>query len=536
MRAATHLLTLLAACRAGTEPAQPQPIVPQGLHTDVTIDVGADRNPISPYIYGSNQDDGANVWTVRREGGNRVTGYNWENNFSNAGSDWFHSSDLFMIVNAGIPAAEASIPARAITHFHDQSIAMGAKSIVSLQMAGYAARDGNGTVTAAETAPSARWVKVEPKKPTPFVSSPDLADGVVYMDELVSLLVRQYGSAATPNGVRWYSLDNEPALWSSTHPRIHPQPVGADELVTRSIALASATKDVDPSAQIIGPALYGIAAYVSLQDAPDWPRERQGYSWFVDYYLDRMRQSEQSGGRKLLDALDVHWYPEARGDHRITDTDATTAKDAAARVQAPRTLWDSTYHEDSWVAQYLSQYLPILPRLRRSIDQYYPGTKLALTEYNFGGGASISGGLAQADVLGIFGRSGVYLATIWGIGTSDLYASAGFKLYRDYDGRGGTFGATSVRAYTSDVDRSSAYASVDDGSGSPLHVILINKSDVDALAVHVQLSGGASYTSGQVWGFDDSSPRITARQPVGAIANAFDYLVPPRTAIHVVLR
>ena len=35
---------------------------------------------------------------------------------------------------------------------------------------------------------------------------------------------------------------------------------------------------------------------------------------------------------------------------------------------------------------------------------FYPGTKLAITEYNWGGLDDINGSLAQADILGIFGR------------------------------------------------------------------------------------------------------------------------------------
>ena len=39
-----------------------------------------------------------------------------------------------------------------------------------------------------------------------------------------------------------------------------------------------------------------------------------------------------------------------------------------------------------------------------------------MTEYNFGAGTHISGGLAELDVLGALGREGVYLATYWGNG------------------------------------------------------------------------------------------------------------------------
>ena len=535
-------LTLAAACGGSGEPTtgSGQPVgsggsVVTGRPVVVTVAVDQDHAPISPYIYGTNQDAGASFWTVRRDGGNRTTGYNWETNFSNAGSDYIHNSDLFSLSNAGLPASDASIPGRAVTNTHDKSVAMGAGTIITLQLAGYVAADANGPVSVGETAPSARWVRVAPKKGAPFTVTPDKTDGVVYMDEQVNLFVQRYGGAAAAKGVRWYSLDNEPALWAYTHPRIHPQPVGAAELVNKSVALASAVKAVDPAAEILGPAEYGMSGFYDLQGAPDWPQVKSGFAWYLDYYLDAMKKAEATSGKRLLDVLDAHWYPEARGDHRITDGDATSAADATARMQAPRSLWDASYHENSWIQQALPAFLPLLPRLKQSIAQYYPGTKLAITEYDYGARNTISGGIAQADVLGVFGREGVYLATIWGIGATDQFALAGFQLYRDYDGRRGTFGSTNVRASSADVASLSAYASIDGSDSSVLHLILLNKSS-EAIAAKLQLSGG-DYSKGDVWGFDGTSARITARAGITSITgNAVDYSVSPLTALHLVLR
>jgi mannan endo-1,4-beta-mannosidase len=50
------------------------------------INTDVNRTPISKYIYGTNSKGDANC-TIVRSGGNRLTAYNWENNYSNAGSD-----------------------------------------------------------------------------------------------------------------------------------------------------------------------------------------------------------------------------------------------------------------------------------------------------------------------------------------------------------------------------------------------------------------------------------------------------------------
>lgn len=530
MRPALVALLLAAAgCEGnGTGPHDRDIEIVATVEATVHLDSG--RTPISPFIYGSNQDRSGSTWTVRRWGGNRTTGYNWETNASNAGADWSHSSDLYLVTSAGLPLSDAAIPGVAVEFHHQQSRATGAESIITLQMAGYVAADTDGPVAEAETAPSDRWLPVEFASPGPFPDEPDRGDGVVYMDELVHRLVERFGTAAG-DGVRWYSLDNEPALWSHTHPRIRPEPLAAEELVERSVALASAVKDVDPGAAILGPALYGMTAFVSLQDAPDWPLVGAGHDWFIDWYLAAMREAEQAG-RRLLDVLDVHWYPEARGDHRITDPAATTPADIQARLQAPRTLWDPTYTEDSWIGQWRRQYLPLLPRLRQSIDAHYPGTGLAITEYDYGAGDGVSGGLAQADVLGALGHHGVEIATAWGLGPADIYRAAGFRLYRNYNGEGGTFGSTSVAASAQDRDNLSIWAAE---QGASLHVILINKNPAGGLEVHVAVEGG-SYASGRAWGFGPDSPAITERRPVEVMeAGRFTYRIPALTAVHLVL-
>ena len=42
--------------------------------------------------------------------------------------------------------------------------------------------------------------------------------------------------------------------------------------------------------------------------------------------------------------------------------------------------------------------------MKKWVANDYPGTKTAITEYNWGGQEHINGALAQADILGIFGR------------------------------------------------------------------------------------------------------------------------------------
>jgi len=97
--------------------------------------------------------------------------------------------------------------------------------------------------------------------------------------------------------------------------------------------------------------------------------------------------------------------------------------------------------------------------LKEKIASGYQGTKIAFTEYNYGGGNDISGAIAQADVLGIFGREGVYAAALWPMNEDNSFIYGAFNAFLNYDGAGAGFGTTGISAVTSDYAMSSVYAS-----------------------------------------------------------------------------
>lgn len=511
----------------------------------VTYNINTDvnRTPISKYVYGSNWGSGTD-YTIRRSGGNRLTAYNWENNWSNAGADWYYENDQYM--------SSSTIPGKAITDFHNQALSQGQASIVTLQMAGYvSAPIWRQIILATESAPSIYFYPIVFAKEAPFCSppgSPDTSDGVVYMDEFVNFLVSKYGHAGEPNGVKFYNLDNEPDIWSNgnkgaTHPEVHPAKPTCLEIKDKGAALSMIVKNVDPNAQILGPVSYGFGGYLDFSGASDWLSVKGNRPWFLSYYLDEMRIASSLAGRRLLDALDVHWYPEAydliSGGHRILDNISTTAM-YNARMQAPRTLWDSSYvgnypnGEISWINQWCSSYLPLIPRLKADIAQYYPDTNLAITEYAYGPETHWSTGIATADVLGIFGKYGVYIATYWGGGT---YVDAAIKIYRNYDGNHSTFGDVNVFASISNKVDSSIYASVFDDYTCELHLIVINKNIDNAITGTFNITSPQNFYSGRVWRFNNSSSTISETTAISNITgNSFTYTVPKTTVCHIVLQ
>ncbi len=463
-----------------------------GYDMNVTVDLKGEKKAISPLIYGVNQytTDLRDVKaTAVRQGGNRMTAYNWETNASNAGSDWKHSSDNNL--------SDSDDPADCVQVLSKQAAKYNVNyKLTTLQLAGYVSADKNGPVSEAEKAPSDRWNKVVLTKNAPFADTPDLTDGVVYMDEYVNYIINKLGDSQSAEGIQGYSLDNEPVLWNDTHSRMHPDPVTIEELGSKSVEMAKAVKKLDPKAEVFGPALYGYTAFDHLDDDDahtEWEeiKKANNYHWYLDCYLDQMHKASEENGARLLDVLDIHYYSES------------ARKGIEDRLQSVRTLYEPGFSENSWIGQWCMENVPILPTIQKSIDTYYPGTKLGISEYNFGGGDDASGTIAQAEALGCYADQGVYFASLWG---GEPFILSGIQLYTNYDGKGGCFGDTLIPASTGDVSKSSTYAAVNAKDDSKVTVMVTNKDlKENENAVIDLINSDKSYKSAAVYAvFGDS--------------------------------
>lgn len=480
------------------------------------IDSTQDVRLISRCIYGVNQpiQDSWNA-TLTRLGGNRWTAYNWVTNASNAGNDWHYQSDDFL--GGGDTPGGAMIPGIENAYKHNAGI------ILTVPMCGYVSADkkGDGDIRKSPDYMHTRLKKEVATKGAPFTLTPDPNEPVVYEDEFVNWVKTKYPYGETdPTRPIWFSLDNEPDLWSSTHAETHPEPLTYAELISKSIEYATSIKNVEPKALVFGAINYGWGGYVTLQNSPD-----ANHRDFHEVFLAAMAKAEKQAGRRLIDSLDVHWYPEARGGNvRVTEPD-TTPEVVKARLQAPRSLWDPTYTEDSWIVK-ASAHGPIrlIPRLQEKIDRNYPGTKLSFSEYNYGGGKHISGGIAEADVLGIFGKEGVFAANEWPGADKEPFVYGGLRMYRNFDGKNGTFGDTSVRASTDDIEATSVYASVDSQKKDQLVVVAINKTDHP---ISAEMSIGDGYQKGEVYRLTQESadPQAGDAIKVGEAGKA-EYTMP----------
>lgn len=311
--------------------------------------------------------------------------------------------------------------------------------------------------------------------------------GPDHQKQFVKSLVDRWGNAAN-GGVRFYCLDNEPLWWSYMHWDVHPNHSTYNEILERHLAYAAVVKKADPTVAILGPVTSGWAEiFFTMTDLQGgwstrpwkfWSnpvdRKRHGDVPFLQWYLENMAAYEAAYGTRLLDIVDLHMYTAGKAGN-----DATDPASQAARVAATRALWDPTYRCNDTTCDWCDPVncpdgIPrVLVRAQEMINSAYPGLGLALTEYNYGGRNDASGAVAQAECLGIFGKLRMKMATVFSGPKAQTTVYQAFKMFGNYDNKGGAFGNLGVDAVSSNYTAVSAYAAINYAKNA-LTVLLIN--------------------------------------------------------------
>ena len=487
---------------ANSSQASATPTAP--ANPDVTITINpANTHPISPYIYGINFYSGITGvprdLTFDRAGGNRWTAYNWETNASNAGSDYLYENDDYL--------SSSTVPAEAVRSFIAGDQANGLASLVTFQLQGLVAGDENGPVSVANPPDLSRFKQVVYRKSTqssaPFSLNPPTTDDYVYMDEFIWALDQKFsgqsifGTNPATHPV-FVQLDNEPELWNTTHLEVQgPNPVTSDTYISKTLALTQSLKDQFPDVLIFGPVHYGFEGIYNWQG--ELSATPTGNNWFPDKYLPAVKAASATYGRSLVDVYDFHWYSEATdgSGNRVINLTGPTLTDAQVQaiVQSPRSLWDTTFTENSWITtDVLGGPIYILGRLQSRIAAENPGMKISITEYNNGGGQHIAGTIAQADNLGIFGAQNLFAANLWPLNSSSPYILAGYRAFRDFDNANSNFGDTSLQSTSSSVTNVVVYASTDSTTPRRVVFVAINRSSsTQVTAINGQSLSGTAH-------------------------------------------
>lgn len=510
----------------------------------LSVDTSAVTHTISPLIYGMNSYSMAptlqaqGLLPLDRWGGDFTTRYNYLLDVSNSANDYYFETN---------PNTNAAYPD--VSQFNsevEQDEQYLSKTIATMPLIGYTTK--RQKACGFSVAKYGAQQIVDPNRPDcgngvnpngKNITGNDPADTSTVINESfvggwVEYLVKKFGSAAN-GGVAIYELDNEPEYWSGVHRDVHPAWMTYDELTNKGLSYAKAIKAAGPTALVSGPVISGFDNYFySTADLySGWstgpcycyngnPTDRlaHGNIPLLAYYLQQFSAAEKSGGVRLLDYLDLHAYYAAK---KAAFAKAGDTALQAARLNSTRVFWDPTYTDLAYTDPNVTTNPPVypvqlIPMMRTLVAQNYPGTRLAVTEYNFGGQESINGALAQAELLAIFGREGLDLGALWGPPdpATQMPGLIAFKIFQNYDAAGSAFGDGSLAATSADQSKLAIYAS-ERSKDDMLTVLVLNKGFGD-LTSSVSLTTSA--TTSQVYQYSNanlSSISHLADAPVTAV-------------------
>jgi hypothetical protein len=533
----------------------------------LSVDAGNHIRSISPYIYGVNaylldSTTAKNINVpIDRWGGDSTSRYNYLLDVTNLANDWYFENQDGT-GGDGLPAVAGETAFDALVESNNS---IGAKTLGTVPVQGWVAKDNFNCGFPASTYPSQYSFnsgcgdgempdQTDITGNDPTVTS--TAVGPSWAGNWVTYLVGKFGTAAN-RGVAIYDLDNEPSWWDATQRDVHPVPFTYDEVTTNGIATAAAVKAADPTAEVSGPVMdFWWDYFYSKKDVESgwssgspcfgpWssPIDRQAHNGIplIEYYLQQFAAYEATNNVRLLDYLDLHTYFAAQ--YNGSSVAFTTAGDTGmqqARLNSTRVFWDSTYTDPNFQQpnytsdpNYTTSCTPpaqspqLIPMMLGWVANDYPGTKLAIDEYNWGGLESINGAVAQADILGIFGREGLDLGTFWPTTnpTSQVPGMTAFQIYRNYDGANSTFGDTALASTSGNRGTLSVYGALRTADNM-VTVVVINKTYGDLTATlslaNLTPNGAAKvflYSSANLGGII-AQPGLTVTPPAAGGTNS----------------
>lgn len=513
----------------------------------VTVDATAEVKPISPYLYGRNNSFSATDpnWTLpeqdlvrlrdagvtffRESGGNNSSKYNWRRKLSSH-PDWYNN----VYVNDWNQAAQSLQ-----THFP------AAQGMWAFQLLGYAAKtnaanfadwdynrsqwwEGVNQNLAGDGVPNATGTKAKTEGNMNQYLEKWTADSSVAM------LEHWFGARGVglkKEGIRYWNMDNEPEIWSGTHDDVMPVQLSPPEFMQRYIELAKKARAKYPEIRLVGPVTANEWQWYNWGTKPITENGRT-YPW-LEYFIKTIAEEQQKSGVKLLDVLDIHFYPATKKTEEI--------------VQLHRVFFDRNYnfpeangvkttnggYDNSLTREY------IFGRCNDWLTQYLGaghGVTLGLTETGIDNNVAPSvTAVWYASMLGEFMKNNVELFTPWTWKTG-MWET--LHLLRRYNQ------SHSVSGVSGNETLVSAYPSVNAAADS-MTVVLVNRSDA-AHAVNVRFNHFvpiqekiAMYTLSQLLAdetFVSHTQNALKKSEVDIAGNALNVTLPAMSITSIQLR
>ena len=518
----------------------------------VNVDANVSRHTIDSRIYGVAWGNAATIADLdiplNRWGGNAMSRYNWAYSTANRCKDYY-----FFNIPDGVSSGDGS-NGKSADDFIELSRNNGAQPVMTIPLMSLLPKDRTKRCSYPQSsfADQEEFSTFEPitcgngrhedgngivGDGNRILTAPDpnnitTSYGSAHQGDWVQHMIDTWGSAAQ-GGMTYYSLDNEPGLWSFDHWDVHPDGATYEEVWGKMEEYGALIRSKDANAIITGGEEWGWSGYfmsgIDMENGDDADRDAHGGVEWYDWMLDQAKAYEQANGVRIFDVLTAHFYPQS-GEFSDDTSNATQL----LRNRSTRALWDPTYVDESWIGDTFHEgKVQLIPRLKSWVANHYPGTYIGITEYNWGAENHINGATAQADILGIFGRESLDLATRWESPPQGSHVYNAFKMYRNYDGAHAKFGDLSVSASGPDPDKVAVFSALRT-SDNALTLMLVAKELSGATPATVNLSHFAASGSAQRWQLT-SSNTITHLADVAVAGSSLSLSLPAQSITLLVI-
>ncbi|WP_031529929.1 glycoside hydrolase family 44 protein [Dyadobacter crusticola] len=473
-------------------------LLPQYLPAQIAIDIdaAAEVREVSPYLYGRNNSFSSTDpnWTLpgeelirlrdggvrffRESGGNNSSKYNWRKKLSSH-PDWYNN----VYTNNWDQVAKSLQ-----MHFP------AAQGMWAFPLLGHAAKTNEANFADWDYNQSKWWEGVNQNLAgngipnAAGVKAKKEGDINLYLekweaDSSVAILDHWFGNGGLGldrDQIRYWNMDNEPEIWSGTHDDVMRQQISPQAFMQRYIELAKKARAKFPAIKLVGPVTANEWQWYNWDGKPV-SENGKIYPW-LEYFIKTIAEEQQKSGVRLLDVLDIHFYPATKNTAEVT--------------QLHRVFFDRNYifpeangvktifggYDNSINKEY------IFARCNDWLDQYLGaghGVTLGLTEAGID--QSISAPVTAvwyASTIGEFMKNGVEIFTPW---TWKPGMWETLHLLSRYNQ------TRSVKGTSANETLVSAYPSINAAEDS-LTVILVNRSPEQSQSVRINV---ANFIPGQ---------------------------------------
>ncbi len=276
----------------------------------------------------------------------------------------------------------------------------------------------------------------------------------------------------------YWNMDNEPEMWSWTHKDVQPD-FDPEFYVQQYVKVALAAKKKFPEIKLCGPVAGSewtwFATSGKTNSFPKW--EGKQMPW-LKYFIMRIGQEQKKHGVKLLDVLDIHYYPSAEKSEEVN-------------LQSHRTYFDRTYDNPEanglytlnggWDTNIKKEY--ILGRCDDWMKEYIGedhGVTFSVSEYNINEKFDpMTHAIAYLSHVGELMKNNGEFFTPWSWYPGMWEAIHLMARYSQ---------AYFVPSESSDVNMVESYVTVNEDN-SEATLLIVNRSLKDAADVEVSVSG-----------------------------------------------